>query len=123
MTEKTHWRKIIDTDFLSTADLEMAGRDSVVLTIKSAAYEKLKVAGKMQSHIIVRFEKAKKPMIIKATNAKAIQKVAKSGFLEEWAGTRVTVYIEKNVAAFGSVVDALRIRTVAPATPKPKTEK
>ena len=52
-------------------------------------------------------------MILNATNSKAIQKVAKTPYIEKWSGVKIQIYTAK-VSAFGEQVDALRIRTVAP---------
>ena len=57
-------------------------------------------------------------MILNRTNAKAIEKVAGSGLVENWAGTQVTLYVEQGVKAFGEVVDALRIRDKKPTRQK-----
>jgi len=57
-------------------------------------------------------------MILNRTNAKAIEKVANSGLVEDWVGVGVTLYVEKGVKAFGDVVDALRIRDKKPTETK-----
>ena len=57
-------------------------------------------------------------MILNRTNAKAIEKVAGSGLIQDWVGTKVTLYVESGVKAFGEVVDALRIRDKKPSKQK-----
>ena len=59
--------------------------------------------------MIVRFKEHKKPMICNVTNAKAIEKLARSAYTEDWVGQRIQIGVEK-VKAFGDIHDALRIR-------------
>ena len=61
-------------------------------------------------------ENGVKPMILNRVNCKAITKLYKTPYIEEWAGKQVTIRVEQ-VRAFGDVVDALRIKPVLPAKP------
>jgi hypothetical protein len=112
--KKTHWREIHNTDYLGAHDLVSEGIDDIVLTIKSAKKKSVKDQnGKDEICLVCEFE-GSKPMIINATNSKAIEKVSGTPFIEDWNGTRVTVYIQKGIIAFGKKVDGLRIKEFAP---------
>ena len=52
-------------------------------------------------------------MILNATNGKAIQKIAGSGYIEQWEGVRITLKVEA-VKAFGDIVDAVRVSRKKP---------
>jgi hypothetical protein len=56
---------------------------------------------------------------LNATNFKNIAKAHGSNFIEDWIGKKVSIYIT-SVKAFGSVVDALRIKPSAPKIEKPE---
>jgi len=112
---KTHWRKFHETEFLGAHDLQGLGKEEIVLKIKSANGANVKDQnGSSSNCLTMTFEGGAKPMIINTTNAKAVSKVVGSNFIEDWPGHHITVYIQKDVKAFGSVVDALRIRTTKP---------
>jgi hypothetical protein len=48
-----------------------------------------------------------------------IKLLSKSPYLEEWSGTRITLFVQQNVRAFGENHDALRIRPVTTEIVKP----
>ncbi|MDD4564798.1 MAG: hypothetical protein PHE79_04905 [Eubacteriales bacterium] len=112
MATKTHWKKLNNPDYLGAYALD-PGED-MILTIKSAGKETfVGTAGKKEEGLLVHFKENVKPMICNATNAKTITKVAGSPYIEDWPGTRISVYSQE-VSAFGDTVDALRIRPYAP---------
>lgn len=111
---KTHWRKLHNPDYLGAYALE-PGKD-MVLTIKSAVNEMVTGAdGKKEECMVLRFVEPEKPMIVNVTNAKTIEKIYKTPYIEEWAGKKIQLYAAK-IKAFGESLEALRIR---PFVPKP----
>jgi hypothetical protein len=54
-----------------------------------------------------------KPLILNATNAKTIQRLYDTPYIEDWKNLYVTLYAAK-VKAFGEIHDAIRIRTRVP---------
>lgn len=110
---KTHWKKLTNPDYLGAYSIE-DGRD-LVLTIGTVRLEQITGAdGKKDECMVCYWKEPQKPMILNSTNAKMIQKLMKSPYIEDWAGHRVQIGIEK-VKAFGDVVDALRVRKTLPA--------
>jgi len=112
---KTHWRTFHETEFLGAFDLDEQGLTEKVLTIKKA-YRKEVKTDKGADEIVLScdFNEEKKPMILNATNCKAIEKVSGTAIIEEWENVRVTLYIQRGIKAFGKVVDGLRIRDFKP---------
>lgn len=109
---KTHWKKLANPDYLGAYALD-PGKD-MILTIKSVAEENITGAdGKKEDCIVMRFRENVKPMIINATNAKMIQKIYHTPYIEDWSGCKIQLYVDQ-VKAFGEVVDALRIRPYVP---------
>ena len=120
MTETlTHWKKTRNLEYLGTWALQPG--EEPVLTITAAGVEKVVGAdGKKEECLVIRYKGDVGPskMIVNSTNAKAISSIADSPFLEEWPGTRIQVYSEK-VSAFGSVVDAIRVKPFKVKEKKP----
>lgn len=110
---KGHWKKQFNYEYLGSYSLD--SKREVVVTIIKLSQEKVTgQQGRKEDCFVVYFKEFDKGMILNRTNARAIEKVANSGLIEEWIGVQVTLYVEKGVRAFGDVVDALRIRDRKP---------
>ena len=110
---KGHWKKQFNYEYLGSYSLD--GKKEAVVTVCRLAQEKVTgQQGRKEDCFVVYFREFDKGMILNRTNARAIEKVAGSGLVEDWVGVQVTLYVEKGVKAFGDVVDALRIRDNKP---------
>lgn len=109
----THWKKLSNPDYLGAYAFEQG--QEMTLTIASVKQEMVTGAdGKSEECIVARFKENVKPMILNATNCKAISKLYKTPYIEEWAGKQVIIRVQQ-VKAFGDLVDALRIKPEIPA--------
>lgn len=120
-TTKTHYRKAFDSPYLSSADIV----EPTVLTIHHVTLEPdrtKKTKDKFNTaHFVEKFLRpgeALKPMILNATNSKAMKGLTGSPFIDDWTGVRVTVYVDPNVKFGKENVEGLRINTRAPAEVK-----
>lgn len=119
--EKIHWKKAFNSEYIGAADLE--DYKDIVLTIKEVRYEQTKGTKEKEMKNVAYFVENMKPMILNATNCKAVRKLAGgSNFINDWKNVRVTIYVEKNVKAFGEVTDALRIRSTPPPQQAPQQQ-
>ena len=110
---KGHWKKQFNYEYLGSYSLD--GKREIIVTITRLAQEKVTgQQGRKEDCFVVYFKEFDKGMILNRTNARAIEKVSGSGLIEDWIGTQITLYVEKNVKAFGDVVDALRVRDKKP---------
>lgn len=116
MSEKTltHWRKTRNMTYLGSWDLDNMTTD-LVLTIKSVGQEEVHdpVKNETKTELVAHFFEHPKPMVLNATNCKAISKATGSPYMEEWVGNPIAIYVEK-VKAFGDIFDALRVRKKKP---------
>lgn len=119
MTEKTHYRKAFDSPYLSSADIV----DPVVLTVKRVTLEPdrtKKTKDKFNTAWFVEREiragEPLKPMILNATNSKALARIAGSKFIDDWSDIQIVVYVDGSVRFGKETVEGLRIRpcTIAP---------
>jgi hypothetical protein len=109
---QTHWRKLVNPDYLGAYSLD-PGKD-MILTIKTVKNEIVTGPdGKKEECMVMTFMENVKPMIVNSTNAKTIQKLYKTPYIEEWSGRKIQLFADK-VKAFGEVVEALRIRPRIP---------
>lgn len=109
---QTHWKKLTNPDYLGAYSLE-PGKD-VILTIKLVRNEQVIGAdGKKDECMVCHWLENEKPMIVNATNAKQIAKNLGTPYIEQWAGRKVQIGVER-VKAFGDVVEALRVRKFNP---------
>lgn len=117
----THWKKLTNPDYLGAYSIE-DGAD-LIMTIAAVKNEVVTgTDGKKEECMVMYFVEPSKPMILNATNAKMVQKLLKTPYIEEWAGHKIQIGIEK-VKAFGDVVDALRVRKFLPKDNALKCEK
>ena len=112
-----HWKKQFNYDYLGSYSLD--GKREITVTISKLDTDKVTgQQGRKEDCFVVYFKEFDKPMILNRTNAKAIEKVASSGLIQDWVDVKVTLYVESGVKAFGEVVDALRIRDKKPSKQK-----
>ncbi|MFA5355774.1 MAG: hypothetical protein WC302_03565 [Candidatus Paceibacterota bacterium] len=117
---KTHWKKVFNSDYLGSCDLE-DGKD-LKAVIKAVTVRKVKnTDGKEQERNVATFVDAKlKPMILNATNCKVVKKFAKSPFINDWNNIPIQIYVKDDIRAFGDITEGLRIREIQPKMDKPK---
>lgn len=118
MEQLTHWKKTFNPDFLGAHDFQP--KEEIVATIEgfNEAQEIVGSGGK-KDVVTALFLEGYKPLILNRTNAKLISKALKSPYMEQWTGKAIQLYVQSGVKAFGDVVDAVRVRPVAPKAAKP----
>ena len=117
---KTHWKKMVNMDYLGTYSLE-DGQD-MTLTIDFVRQEVVTGnCGRKEQCMVAHFKENVKPMILNRTNAKTITKVCGSPYIEDWNGKRITLYADTTRFG-GDIVECLRIRPYAPPAAKPVAE-
>lgn len=103
---KTHWKQLVNPDFLGAYSLPN-GNDLTV-TMKSVSREMVTMAGgKKEECTVVRLVD-NKPLILNATNSKSIHRLY-GPYIEEWAGKRITLHASTTKFG-GELVECLRIR-------------
>ncbi|WJM80540.1 hypothetical protein [Pectobacterium brasiliense] len=110
--QKTHYRKAFDSPYLSSADIV----EPTILTIARVTLETDKTKKTKDVFNTAHFAEKElrpgeklKPMILNATNSKTMKSLTGSPYIEDWAGTRVTVYVDPKVRFGNSSVEGLRI--------------
>lgn len=127
---KTHYRKVFMSDHLGVVDLEgfvEAGSD-LIFTITHVNQEMgAKVAGKKINANIAYFKEDIKPLVLNATNSKAMKDLSGSCFVENWKKMPVQLFINYDAKLMGEVVGGVRVspkkvrkqrRIVCPENPK-----
>lgn len=120
--EKTHFRKAFNSPYLSSADIV----EPTILSVARVALEidkSKKTKDFFNTVYFVEKEIRKgeplKPMILNATNSKAMKAISGSPFIEDWAGLSIMVHVEK-VRFARDMVDGLRISTAPHRANKPE---
>jgi hypothetical protein len=114
MKELTHWKKLVNPDYIGAYSLT-PGKDLTV-TIDSVGRELVTGTGGKKEECTVAKLKGQKPFIINRTNAKTISQVHGSPYIEDWAGKKITLYISTTKVA-GEEVECLRVRKQKPELP------
>lgn len=120
METKTHWKKVFNSDFLGSCDLEDGTDLKAVIATVTIKEVKGSDGTKKECNVAEFTDKKIKPMILNATNCKMIKKFTKSSYLQDWRNVPVQIYVDPNVKAFGETTEGLRIRSNQPNLSKPK---
>jgi len=106
----THFKKQRNPNYIGSYELTVDVNTfiEIIVTIDKVVTELVQNGDQKEMHQVVHFKECK-PMILNTTNAKAIEKIAASPFIEHWEGKQICLYVAK-VKAFGSVHDALRVK-------------
>lgn len=113
-TVHTHWKQLINYDYLGAYSLE-EGKDLTV-TIVDIKKEPVKGEGGRVDECVVAYLNNQKPMILNRTNCKRIAAIYKTPYIEDWKGKQITVYVD-NTSLRGEMVECLRVRSAVPALP------
>jgi len=112
MEQKTHYRKAFNSPYLSSADIV----EPVMFTIQHVKLlkdETKKTKDLFNTAFWVEKElrpgEALKPMILNATNSRKMKILTGSPYIEDWGGTQVIIFVDKNVRFGRDTVEGLRI--------------
>ena len=104
----THWKKLENPDYIGSYAFQ-PGETKTVTIAKVTREIVTGPDGKKEECTIVHFVENEKPLILNATNGKMISKLTDTPYIEQWAGHRIMLGVEK-VKAFGDVVEAVRVK-------------
>lgn len=115
---QTHWKKLHNPDYIGAYAIDPG--KSLIVTIKTVKNEIVTGPdGKKEECMVMTFADppGTKPMIVNSTNAKTIEKLYNTPYIEEWTGRKIELFVDR-IKAFGEVVDALRIKAKIPSAPR-----
>ena len=116
MNTRTHWKRLINPDYIGVYALPNGG-DDMNVTIDYVQLEEITGSGGKKEDCMVAHLISQKPLILNVTNSKSIQKLY-GPYIEDWAGKDITLYASTTKLA-GEIVECLRIRPSVPRREKP----
>lgn len=119
MSEKTHWKKLLNPDYIGAYALP-EGKDLTV-TIKSVAREIVTSTGGKKEECTVCQLHNQKPLILNVTNGKTIAKLY-GPYIEDWIGKSITLFASTTRLA-GETVECIRIRPTVVTQQAPQKAK
>ena len=114
MKTKTHWKQLINPDYLGAYSLPN-GQDMTV-QIEEVKRLMVKGAGGREDECTVAMIKDNKPFILNSTNSRMIQTIYGTPYVEEWKGKEITLYAAIT-SLKGETVECLRIRPTTAKKP------
>jgi hypothetical protein len=115
MNTRTHWKQLINPDFLGAYALPNG--DDMTVTIDYVQQEEITGTGGKKEVCMVAHLVNEKPLILNVTNSKSIHKLY-GPFIEDWRGQDITLYASTTKLA-GDIVECLRIRPSVAKRKKP----
>lgn len=116
MTVHEHWKSLTNPDYLGAYAFEKGEEKTVVISELKQDVVTGTDGNKSVCLVAVFADPDVKPMIVNRTNAKTIEKLFGTGYLDEWVGKAITLVV-RNVRAFGDTVPALRVKPEVPRPP------
>lgn len=118
MTNKTHWKKTFNKDYLGAHDLDEGQELKAVVSHVVVRQVKDPQGSASNCNVAIFTEKTIKPMILNVTACKQMKRFTGSHYIEDWKNVPIQIYATE-VKAFGEITDALRIRDKQPQMTKP----
>ena len=116
---KTHWKNLYNPNYFGCYCF--ADDNDIVLTIRKVTRELVTgEGGKQEECTVMYFKENVKPLICNKTNCKAISKLFKTPYIEEWSGRRIQLYPDRNVKFGRDIVEGVRVRPFHPAVEEEK---
>lgn len=114
---KTHWKALADSsEYLGKQHIDPDAGDLVV-TIKKAGEQEVFNSKTKRKDVarVVEFVEDVRPMIFNATNCRTVEAIYGSGYVEDWAGKKIAIFIDPNVPnPSGGSPGGLRVRPFIP---------
>jgi len=121
MEKLTHWKKLIDNDYINEGDLfdDYGKPMKIVATITEITKEKVtNPRGMSEDKPVIHFKECK-PMVLSAKeNFENLEKVTGSKFHQQWVGKQVKIWYNPDVKFGGKKVGGVRIWPRKPEKPK-----
>lgn len=120
METKTHWKALIDTNYLGAYSFNDQVNE-IVVTIKNVVVDEVFNPQEHKSELcrIMHFEEETvngvdvKPFIINKTNCERVEKLYGTGYIEDWVGKRIILFKTTTQVA-GETVDCVRVKLEVP---------
>lgn len=116
---KTHWKKLMNPDYIGAYWLT-PGEDATVVIDYVLREVITGTGGKKEECTVAHLKNGVKPFILNSTNSKTIAKLY-GPFIEDWAGCPITLFASTTRLA-GDTVECLRIRPVVASRTAPPIE-
>ena len=117
---KTHWKSLIDTNFLGAYSFNEQV-NSIVVTIKGVEAQEVFNPKENKAEVcrVMSFEEKNvdgidvKPFIINKTNCERIEELYGTGYIQDWVGKRIILFKTTTKVA-GEVIDCVRVKLELP---------
>ena len=110
-SRNTHWKNLFHYEYIGSHNLQEG--EEIVCTIKEVKMEEITGdKGKKDNKPVIYFVEDRPKMILNKTNAGVIEKIH-SPYIEEWPCKKIQLFATQ-VAAFGEMKNAIRIRGFVP---------
>lgn len=113
MTERTHWKRLQNKDYLGEHDFE-SGEEKIVTIASIDTGEVMGDGGLKSTKPIMRFLEDVKPLIVNTTNFKTMQRLFHSKYIEDWLGKQIALYGDPSVKFGREVVGGVRVKKELP---------
>lgn len=110
-----HFKDYFKSSALNDSDFDWS--NDTVVQIQSIQEETLQTRDGDKIYLCATLKGYQKPFRMNATICKSCKKAFRTPDLDLWVGKYISVYVQRDLKAFGDLHDVLRVRPVAPTPP------
>lgn len=107
---------VSESAYLKKEDI---GDRRVAVTIESVDLETVGQGQEQEEKYVLRFVGKSKGMVLNKTNAETISEILGDDEMDNWAGHKITLYVDKHVMMAGKKVGGIRVMAYQPPKPVP----
>lgn len=117
-TEHKSYKYFLKFDSPYIGEWDLPNGEDIVLTIKEVKEgEVTGEKGRVDRGMVIYFEEPHvKPLFCNITNAKTIERIYETRFVDQWCGKKIQLYVDDNITFGHQRVRGIRIRNFVPKT-------
>lgn len=119
MAEHKSYKYFLKQDSPYLGEWDFVNGQDMVLTIKEVTTGMIVgEKGRATQGMVIQFQERVKPLFCNITNAKIIERIYKTRFVDEWVGKKIQLYVDENITFGRTTVRGIRVRDYVPKSDK-----
>lgn len=119
MAEHKSFKSYLKSESPYLGEWDIPDGKDIVLTIKDVSSGLIVgEKGRTTQGMVIYFVEKMKPLFCNITNAKIIERIYKTRFVDQWVGKKIQLYVDENITFGRTTVRGIRVRDFVPKSDK-----